>query len=254
VSLALALALAGGLALAGWLLDWLSPRGALAATAVGLAVLGGRGIQGALLLAVFFVSGSLLSKLSASATSTGKARNPRRKARQVLANGAWAAVAALIPATSGGWVLFGGALAAAQADTWATETGAFSRPEPRMLTTGKTVPHGTSGGVTTLGTLGGILGALLMGALAGWASGSAAVGVATAAGGTAGMMADSLLGAAAQAVYYCEHCDLTTEDRRHDCGESSRRLRGWGMLDNDGVNFAATGMGAAVAMAAWLIP
>src|SRR5438093_5230732 len=46
-----------------------------------------------------------------------------------------------------------GALAAAAADTWATEIGAFSPFAPRLITSGRQVPRGTSGGITVLGSL-----------------------------------------------------------------------------------------------------
>ena len=64
-----------------------------------------------------------------------------------------------------GWALFVGALASAQADTWATEIGAHAPRRPRLITTGREVPRGTSGRVTALGSLGGLAGGIsIMGA------------------------------------------------------------------------------------------
>ena len=103
-----------------------------------------------MVLLAFFVSSSLLSTKQA-----------RRNERQVLANGGIAALAAL----TGNWTSFAGALAAANADTWATEIGRFSPTSPRLITNGARVPAGTDGGMTLLGTTAGIAGAGLIAAL-----------------------------------------------------------------------------------------
>lgn len=204
---------------------WLTRRGAAAALAVGGATLWGFGWRGFVLLLAFFVSGSLL-------TPEGGGR--RRNARQVLANGGVAALAAL----AGSWAAFAGALAAATADTWATEIGRHSRTAPRLITTAEPVRAGTDGGMTLLGTTGGVVGAALISIIAvalgsppphlrpggpgfthpGWVAG------ATASAGVAGMLFDSLLGATVQ-------------------GKAR-----W--LDNDAVNLAATLGGAAAAITA----
>lgn len=183
-------------------MKWLTGRGTAAALAVGLATIYGFGWRGMLLLLAFFVSGSLLT----SARGGGRQRNER----QVLANGGVAALAAL----AGSWVAFAGSLAAATADTWATEIGRHSRTSPRLITNGTPVPAGTDGGMTAFGTVGGFAGAALMGLLSGKF-------VIVSVAGALGMLLDSLLGATVQG-----------------------RTR-W--LDNDTVNVAATLSGAGVA-------
>jgi len=150
----------------------------------------------------------------------------------------------------GAWTAASGALAAAAADTWATETGAFSPFPPRLITSGRRVTRGTSGGITALGTLGGVAGALTIAWLAhGLAPRGAAPGLAALTGaGVTGMLADSLLGATLQGKYQCPACDARFERANTVCHEPVRLTAGWGWLDNDGVNLAATVCGAAVAV------
>ncbi len=156
------------------------------------------------MLLAFFVLSTLLSR-------RGIARNER----QVIANGGIAALAAL----AGNWMWFAGALAAANADTWATEIGSHSRTAPRLITNGLRVPAGTDGGMTLLGTAGGIAGAGLIAGVS-YLFGQQGT-VAIAAAGVVGMLLDSLLGATVQG-----------------------KVR-W--VDNDAVNLAATLTGAACA-------
>lgn len=232
-------------------LRWLSWSGAVAATAVGTAVLAGGGMPAGIVLVVFFVTSSVLTKLAQVRRPRGHAPNRSgRTARQVLANGAWAALgAALIPVSATGWPLFTGALAAAQADTWSTEVGAFSTVPPRLVTTGSVVPPGTSGGVTPLGTLGGVLGAGAM-AVVVFVVGPAAAAIAAFGSGVVGTLVDSVLGATVQAGFFCEQCRVPAERAHHDCGHTARRLHGFARIDNDIVNFMTTGIGGAVAVAA----
>jgi len=156
------------------------------------------------LLLAFFVLSTLLSR-------RGTARNER----QVVANGGIAALAAL----AGNWTWFAGALAAATADTWATEIGSHSRTLPRLITDGSRVPAGTDGGITLLGTAGAIAGAWFIAGLSSLLGQRSLVAIAAA--GVAGMTIDSLLGATVQG-----------------------KVR-W--MDNDAVNLAATLTGAACA-------
>jgi uncharacterized protein (TIGR00297 family) len=191
------------------------------------------------LLFAFLLSGSLLTRLS-----TG--HGGRRTARQVLANGGVTAIAALV----GSWPAAAGALAAAAADTWATEIGSFSPAPPRLITTWARVTRGVSGGITALGTLGGLAGAVAMAALAHvLAPREALLGIWTlTAAGLAGMFADSVLGATVQGIYECPACAARWERRDAVCHESVRQVAGWRWLDNDGVNLAATLAGAGVGL------
>jgi uncharacterized protein (TIGR00297 family) len=219
---------------------WLTPDGVVAALVVGGAVTWGLSWQGLVVLGAFFLSGSLLTQLA-------EGRGARRSARQVIANGGVAALAALF----GSWSAAVGALAAAAADTWATEVGSFSPVPPRLLTSGRPVTRGASGGITLLGTLGGVTGAVVIALIASavtprGASGAPAALVALA--GVAGMLLDSLLGATLQGKYACPACDARFERGNTVCHELVRLSGGRRWLDNDLVNLAATVCGAAAAM------
>jgi uncharacterized membrane protein len=150
-----------------------------------------------------------------------------------------------------GWLILAGSLAAAQADTWATELGAYSRAAPRLLTSGERVTPGTSGGVTLLGTVGGALGAVALASLGAALGLAPTIAAASLVGGVCGMMLDSLLGATLQASYLCQSCGTVGETRIHECGAAAGLIRGWGWLDNDGVNLIATGSGAGCALLLW---
>jgi uncharacterized protein (TIGR00297 family) len=245
---ALAFAAAAGFAGIARGLGWLTNGGAAAAVPIGGLVFWGAGTTGGALLALFFVSGSLLDRIARRrpAALLPTSQRGARNARQVIANGGWAAVAAaLVPARpEAGWPLLAGALAAAQADTWATEIGIWSGDPPRSITTGAPVVPGTSGGITPLGTAAGLVGSAALAAL-GWALGlSAPVAASAAAAGVLGMTVDSLLGASLQAGYRCETCQQPTEHRVHGCGAPARHVRGLPGMDNDAVNLAATSVGA----------
>jgi uncharacterized protein (TIGR00297 family) len=217
---------------------WLTRNGLIAALAVGGAVVAGTGWRGVVVLFAFFISGSALTQLSGGAEGA-------RTARQVLANGGVAAAAA----ACGWWPVMAGALAAAAADTWATEIGSFSPSLPRLLTTFAPVPAGTSGGVTPLGTVGGVAGAA---ALAGVAllvrpPGQSPAFAGAMLAGVAGMLADSALGATMQAKYGCLTCGARSERAGAQCHGPMRLMQGHRWIDNDLVNAAATLIGAGVA-------
>jgi uncharacterized protein (TIGR00297 family) len=226
-------------------LGWLTAGGRFAAVAVGVAAGLGAGAWGLAMLCVFLASGSLLTVAGRS----GRTGVPARTAVQVVANG-WTAVAgaALVPlAPDIGWPVLAGGLAAAQADTWATEIGLRSRQQPVQVITWQPVPAGTSGAVTGLGSVGGLLGALVMAALATRAV-APVLGLAALLGGIGGAVTDSVLGATVQGRWQCDTCGTAGEQRRAPCGHATRPVRGWPWVDNHVVNAAGTGAGALVAL------
>jgi uncharacterized membrane protein len=243
---------AGAVALLAWGARSLTTGGALAAWLVGIAVLVGTGWAGGAVLAAFFVSSSGIGRL-APAPAGLDPKGERRDPWQVAANGGPAALGALLglhDPSLGLWVVTG-SLAAAAADTWATAAGGWSRTPPRRLLLGVELARGISGGMTVAGTLGAAVGALLVaatGAAAGAAPALLPVGTLV---GFVGMVADSAVGSAWQGRFRCPACDVASEWRVHRCGTRTVRLGGSAWLDNDGVNLAASALGAVLAGVAW---
>ena len=247
----------------------LSLSGALAAVGLGTVVFGLGGAAWTALLLGFFISSTLLSKLfkrRKHAAEEKYAKGSRRDAAQVLANGGIAGAAVILQAAFPHWsvplfAMGAGALAAANADTWATELGILARRKPRLITTCQSVEPGTSGGITLLGTLAAGAGALLIAVLAAWGWPEqalpagyerlfwlASLAVVTLAG-LLGSLIDSLLGATVQAIYHCPACGKETEAHPlHKCGTPTQQVRGWRWLGNDGVNTACTAGGALFAL------
>lgn len=264
LQLILGLILALAAAFTAWGLKWLSGGGAIAAFILGAVVFGLGGLSWAVVLLVFFVTSSSFSKLFKRSKANPEkfyAKGSRRDAGQVFANGGIAGLFVVahvfFPDSWLPWVGFVAAFAAANADTWATELGALSRKAPRLISTGKPVEGGTSGGVTLLGTLAALAGsALVVGAAWGFWPGDRPPAQWTqllvlVLAGLLGSLVDSWLGATVQAIYYCPTCKKETEKTpAHHCGTPTSHLRGWEWLDNDWVNILCTGSGAILAVLA----
>lgn len=226
------------------------------------------GWEWSFLLIAYFVASSALTrfghvtKAERTASTLPDARG--RNAVQVFANGGVFAAAVLTgsfvsdaagqaPTTHLAWHVAGlGALAAAAADTWATEIGTLWGGTPRLLLSGRPVPPGVSGGVTLAGSGASVVAAALIAMAATVILGEAAlagpVARAVFLGGVVGSLFDSLLGATLQSKRWCERCRTWTERRVHTCQYRTQHARGLRWMTNDTVNFLATVGGALVAL------
>ncbi|MDT8305434.1 MAG: DUF92 domain-containing protein [Anaerolineae bacterium] len=240
----------------------LSRSGVAGALVVGILTFGLGGWLWGLLLAIFFISSSLLSQFRKQEKQVAAEKfdkGHRRDFGQALANGGVGALISLLSIVrpSPAWFpFFVGAMATVNADTWATELGTLSPRPPRLITNGQVVAVGTSGGVSGLGTAVSALGGLLIGLVAGLLQRREhprVMALAGLAGGLAGSLFDSLLGATVQQIYYCDVCQKDTERRLHKCGNPTRPLRGWTWLNNDLVNLFASLAGGLVAFAVWAL-
>lgn len=214
-----------------------------------------------MILIAFFSSATLLSRYRAATRDAliGDMieKGGERDAWQVAANGgvfAGAAIASVLYPSELWFPVAAGSIAASTADTWATEIGTLGARPPRLITTGRPVPTGTSGGVSWAGSLAGFAGAAFIGVVAlvvGW--GVAAAGAAVA-GGIAGMLVDSMAGASIQRRGWCPECDKPTERLLHRCGNITETRGGISWVNNDAVNAVSSVAGAAVGSIFWYWP
>jgi uncharacterized protein (TIGR00297 family) len=260
----------------------LSRSGVFGAIITGTTIFGFGGWIPGVLLVAFFVSSTALGKFKARARGKQEAaqlfeKGGTRDIWQALANGGAGAVFGLLARLAydqgaldwhhAAYAAMIGALATVNADTWATELGVLSRGLPRMITTFKPVARGTSGAISAAGTLAAAAGALFIGLVA-YAGRTVQLNtvlqldararvafdlltlqlIACALiGGVVGALADSLLGATAQARYFSAARNGVTERARDHDGQPNRHIGGLRWMNNDWVNFLSSLIGAAAA-------
>lgn len=152
-------------------------------------------------------------------------------------------------------IAFLSALAAVNADTWATELGVLSKNQPRLITSWKKVPSGTSGGITLQGTLAGLSGSFFISLfIFGFLPLNTNAGVTSNEfiapacivflSGAIGLVIDSILGATIQASFKCSVCGAITEKLSHHGPSTTQHFAGLKWLNNDWVNFICALSGA----------
>ena len=243
----------------------LDRSGWLGAIITGTATFGFGGWTWGSVLIVFFVTSSALSHFRQAQKQriAGEKfeKGGRRDLWQALANGGAGAALALAYVLTGEPIVllaaYVGVMATVTADTWATEIGVLSPHPPRLITSGRIVAPGTSGGVTLYGTGASAGGALLIGA-ATLLFMAAERGVwlvallpAALVGGVVGSLVDSLLGATVQAMYLSPTGE--TEKRASRDGVRYPLLRGWRWMNNDMVNFLSSLAGGAAAFGVYAL-
>ena len=235
-------------------MHWLSAGGSLAASAFGFCLLWLGGWGWVVPLLVFFGTSSILSKIGKKARGSGqegRKGDDVRNAAQVLANGgiAWIMLILFGLTSDTFWYAgFVGSLAAATADTWATEIGRLAGGQPRHILTGKKLDQGLSGGITWQGSGGSMLGAVLLGAscvpfydnpvlfciIMGFLA------------GMAGSLLDSVFGATIQAKYQDVKSGVLIE--KAEPGAEVKKASGWRWVTNDLVNVFCTLAGGVVGL------
>ena len=248
---AIALTCASVVSLVAWRKRLLGPGGAVAAVIIGSALVAFGGWWAGILLFSFFLTSSLLS--------TSDHDHPSRTWLQVVANGAPAtafSILAFVFVAPSLLVVSAATIAAATADTWATEIGRRSGATPVSVRTFRPAPIGTSGAVSLPGTLASIAGAMVIAILAALLAPLASMPVsigfpellAIVICGTIGSLVDTVLGAVFQARYRCLTCGFRTEEpSTHDASHKLVPESGVSWLTNDAVNLTASGIAGVIA-------
>lgn len=181
----------------------LTVAGALTGGCLGWLVYKGGGITGLMMLAAFFVAGTVATAIGRSEKERlgiAEKNKGRRTAAQVLANGGIAALAGLLawiyPHQMIMWQLAAAAaLSSASADTLSSELGTVFGKRFYNILSFKKDKRGLDGVVSFEGTLWGVAGSGMIAViyLTGYAHGVHAIWIVLA--GTAGNLVDSILGA-----------------------------------------------------------
>jgi len=138
----------------------LQQSGFLAAIMIGTLLYGFANIQIYILLMAFFISSSLITKIKKDIHES-----KGRKAVQVFANASAALIFSFLYMKTLDHmylVITAISIAAANADTWASEIGRFSKKDNRSILTFKKIQKGESGGITLLGTIASLGGSFLI--------------------------------------------------------------------------------------------
>ncbi len=244
---------------------FLNNSGATATFLLGTTIFGVGGLVWTVPLLTFYLLSSVLSKLGGKRKAKFDLvfeKGSQRDAAQVYANGGIAWIIMIVYSLTNEPAYFFaylGTLAAVQSDTWATEIGTmWPNPKARLITTMKSVPVGTSGGVSFPGTFGAFAGALLICASAivmhvEWLTDFGIVNSFLLIGfsGLLASFVDSFFGATVQAQYFDPVREKVTERThsfRSDGAEVKNKLiKGYHLVNNDVVNTLCALSGCALA-------
>ncbi len=247
LQLSLGIILAGMVAMVSYRFHFLKMNGAVVTFLLGSIIFGFGGIKYTIPILVFFILSSLLSRVGRRRKTEMESsfeKSGVRDMSQVLANGGIAGILMIfifILQRDDWYPVYLVAVAAATADTWATEIGIFSRSRPRLITNFKQVAAGYSGAISILGSLAAVCGSTVI-LLAGlyflrdFGQWQAAIIWSVIGCGVLGSFIDSYIGATVQAQYQCKLCHKSTEKRIH-CQQQAHLVSGKAWLNNDWVNF-----------------
>jgi uncharacterized protein (TIGR00297 family) len=245
--LTLGIVLSLGTALISFRIKLLSLNGAVLTFILGSIIFGLGGLTYTIPILVFFLSSSFISFFGKKRKKEYESYYEKGSVRdfyQVFANGGIAGMLVICDYLFNWqyfYPLYLSSIAAACADTWATEIGVFSKHEPRLITTFKAAERGTSGAVSLLGSAAATVGSTVI-ALTGaiffsdYAYNSTWILIVLVTlSGLLGSFFDSFLGSTLQAQYECRICSKITEKKIH-CQQKSLLVKGKKWLNNDIVN------------------
>lgn len=166
-------------------------KGSVAGLAIAYVILWKQDFRWLSLLLVFFIVGSIATKLKAEHKKKYGLYQKTRSTENVLSNGGVAALMALMNSPYG----FLGALSAAFADTLSSELGVLSKHKPRLVTNFQPAETGTDGAISALGTSAAVLGAMAAALMGLFIINDLKVMLLVFCSGMVGCFADSLIGA-----------------------------------------------------------
>ncbi len=200
-------------------------------------------------LIVFFISSSLLTKLHEKKDNSQDYKG--RNYIQVISNALPATIFSVLFYYNDNIIFLLGAvvaIAAANADTWASEIGILSKGKTRYIVNLKLAPKGISGGITYLGTVASLIGAFVIAVIFmlsygfiysfDWILMTEALLILTF-GGFLGAIIDSYLGALFQAKYKGVKTGILTE-KKWLPNEGVILASGLAIITNDMVNLLST--------------
>ncbi len=208
---------------------WLTMAGTTAAILLASMIIFSVGFKYLIPISIFFVVGSLTSKLHPKSKDASG-----RNAFQVFANGLVAVIAIIIYAFTKNElfiIAYFASVAISFADTLSSDVGIFFRHKTYDITSLQPTKVGISGGISFVGTIAGILGAFSLALIIkvmfelDYFS-MCLIGLS----GTLGMIVDSILGSLWQSKYK-ENDDITEEKT-----STNQLINGFSWLNNDGVN------------------
>jgi uncharacterized protein (TIGR00297 family) len=209
---------------------WLTRSGAIAACCMAAVLYMSGGYIAFIVPGIFFITGSLLSKLN---KQPGEKKG--RNALQVFANGITAAIFMIVYGSTKQEIYLISAMASfciSMADTVSSEIGVYYKGITLDILSFKKMDPGISGGISLEGTMAGLAGAFVLSFVAGFCYNfSFGIFLMIAAAGFAGMLTDSLLGSWLQ-VRYKTSTGILTED----AVEGSKKVKGLSWCNNDMVN------------------
>lgn len=264
--------MAAGVLLASFVVAFLAYRrgsltgpAAVAASVLSLTLYLSGGLRMVFLLLVFFLSSTFLTHYrKRDKDQIEQELHEKKGARdtfQVFANGGAALAMSLLNVVFKQDVFLlasAAALAASNADTWASELGILSREKPVYILSRRPVLAGLSGGVTRFGTAAALAGGLFIGLVYGAMCLFDGLHFRTlllqvaliALTGFAGSLIDSILGETVQALYTTKTSSGLTE-RRTEQGAANTLKHGWRWMTNDWVNLISS-TGAALLLLVFL--
>lgn len=234
---------------------FLDSTGIISAFIIGFIVVFFGGLNWFIVLLIFFLVSSVFTKYKYNfkkALGFAEYGSGARSWCNVIGNGGVAALFAFAEGVFGGGIFsaaFLGAVSTAFSDTMATEIGLLYPDKPRLITNFKKVEPGVSGAISPYGELATLFSSLLIGIVASILNVAVEftfhkVILIAVVSGFIGSTIDSILGATIQAGYWCNKCNLYSEDPIHTlCGCKTKFIKGFRCINNHIVNFISTAFG-----------